>query len=309
MASINESFFIRRNGRVLGPFARAHLAEKIRSGRISEDVEISVDRKEWLSIDDFDIMAEPAATTVPEGTDVPVAKLKLVGRDDSQNVPVAAFSSAAPTTSLRQYPGTRSDLPNSPIFNGAPGNIFCTSCGNQIHPKAQICPGCGVPTYASRPARNNEQASVITVFLAYVLCVIAPFFGLIGGIYLVAKQRVVNGAICIILSLALFFVYLMFLVEGGVFSNFRASRERARTTTCIANLKQIHGAKQQWAIQENMDEDAIPTKEDLDDYFSDGIESIVCPLGTSFDDSYGIGDVGNLPWCKQNPIHHSLPEY
>lgn len=47
------------------------------------------------------------------------------------------------------------------------GQKFCTTCGKQIHEKAEICPNCGVrqPGMASASGRNKMTAGLLAIFL------------------------------------------------------------------------------------------------------------------------------------------------
>lgn len=47
------------------------------------------------------------------------------------------------------------------------GQKFCTTCGKQIHEKAEICPHCGVrqPGMASASGRNKMTAALLAIFL------------------------------------------------------------------------------------------------------------------------------------------------
>jgi len=62
--------------------------------------------------------------------------------------------------------------------------------------------------------------------------------------------------------------------------------------TCINNLRQIDGAKQQWALEKNKTVDAVPSAKDLLPYLKDGIFP-VCPDGGA----YLINNVDALPAC------------
>jgi chromosome segregation ATPase len=62
--------------------------------------------------------------------------------------------------------------------------------------------------------------------------------------------------------------------------------------TCINNLRQIDGAKQQWALEKNKTLDAVPTARDLLPYLKDGAFP-VCPDGGT----YSINSVDALPTC------------
>jgi septal ring factor EnvC (AmiA/AmiB activator) len=62
---------------------------------------------------------------------------------------------------------------------------------------------------------------------------------------------------------------------------------------CINNLRQIDIAKQQWALENNKSDDAIPTMQDLLTYFPNNVFP-VCPSGGT----YTINAVGNPPTCS-----------
>lgn len=70
---------------------------------------------------------------------------------------------------------------------------------------------------------------------------------------------------------------------------------------CIANLKLIDAAKLQWALLNNKTEDAIPTRQDLLQYFKDGV-FLICPSGGT----YTINAVGEAPTCSIPG--HALPQ-
>ncbi len=61
---------------------------------------------------------------------------------------------------------------------------------------------------------------------------------------------------------------------------------------CINNLRQIDGAKQQWALEKNKRNDAEPTARDLLPYLKDGTFP-VCPEGGT----YFINSVDGVPTC------------
>ena len=66
-----------------------------------------------------------------------------------------------------------------------------------------------------------------------------------------------------------------------------------RQNACINNLRQIDGAKQQWALEKNKPADAAPTAQDLLPYLKDGVFPS-CPGGGL----YSINTVGELPTCS-----------
>lgn len=82
----------------------------------------------------------------------------------------------------------------------------------------------------------------------------------------------------------------------------QAERAGAMTqrNACINNLRQIDGAKQQWALENNKNTDAVPTAQDLLPFFRDNLFPI-CPSGGV----YLINAVGLPPTCSVPG--HALP--
>jgi len=63
--------------------------------------------------------------------------------------------------------------------------------------------------------------------------------------------------------------------------------------TCINNLRQIDGAKQQWALEKNKAGDAVPTVKNLLPYLKGGVFP-ACPDGGT----YFINSVDAVPTCS-----------
>jgi hypothetical protein len=70
--------------------------------------------------------------------------------------------------------------------------------------------------------------------------------------------------------------------------------------TCINNLRQLDGAKQQWALENKKTAEAIPTTQDLMPYLKDNLIP-VCPSGGK----YAIGAMVDAPTCSI--ASHALP--
>ena len=70
--------------------------------------------------------------------------------------------------------------------------------------------------------------------------------------------------------------------------------------TCINNLRQIDGAKQQWALEKNKPGDAVPTVKNLLPYLKGGVFP-ACPDGGT----YFINSVDAVPTCSV--AGHALP--
>ena len=76
--------------------------------------------------------------------------------------------------------------------------------------------------------------------------------------------------------------------------NFARARARTRYTSCIANLHQIQGAKEHWAMENNKADDTTPTDSDL---FGAGSYIAVkpqCPVNGT----YTLNNIGTAPRCS-----------
>src|SRR5258708_5953399 len=85
---------------------------------------------------------------------------------------------------------------------------------------------------------------------------------------------------------------------------------RARTTsqanTCINNLRQIDGAKQQWALESKEPTNALPLFTDISGYLK---SVVICPsggVGATFASTYEINDVSTKPTCQISSTTHLL---
>jgi prepilin-type N-terminal cleavage/methylation domain-containing protein len=86
--------------------------------------------------------------------------------------------------------------------------------------------------------------------------------------------------------------------------NFIKARENSRTRTCIANLRQIEAAKEQWAMEEKKDGSATPGAADLSPSYIKSMPT--CPSnGASY--SGTIGAVSANPTCPGSFAGHVLP--
>ena len=99
-------------------------------------------------------------------------------------------------------------------------------------------------------------------------------------------------------------VAIIGLLAAIAIPNFVRARTTAQMNSCINNLRQIDGAKQQWALETRQEETATPADTDIDPYLSRGgvgTAVIVCPSGgqtASFASSYTIGAVNVAPSCQ-----------
>ena len=79
--------------------------------------------------------------------------------------------------------------------------------------------------------------------------------------------------------------------------NFVTAREKSRTKSCIANMKQIQSGKEQWAMDTNAAATATPTAANLYPTYVKAAPS--CPGGGT----YTIGDMATSPSCSIGGLH------
>lgn len=79
--------------------------------------------------------------------------------------------------------------------------------------------------------------------------------------------------------------------------NFIKARESSRGKTCVANLRQIEAAKEQWAMEEKKGATDTPAQADLEPTYIKKWPD--CPSGGS----YTIGDVATEPTCSTGGTH------
>ena len=83
--------------------------------------------------------------------------------------------------------------------------------------------------------------------------------------------------------------------------NFVKARDSSRMNSCIANLKQIDGAKEQWAMDNKKDAGATVAFSDLVGASAYMKAQPSCPSGGN----YSVNAVGSNPTCDK--VNHALP--
>jgi prepilin-type N-terminal cleavage/methylation domain-containing protein len=104
-------------------------------------------------------------------------------------------------------------------------------------------------------------------------------------------------------------VAIIGLLAAIAIPNFVKARSTAQKNTCIANMKQIEGAKQQWAMEKGKTNADVPTGTDGGDLFGAAlyIKSIPkCPIGNT---AYTMTAVNVLTACPNvgTATDHVLP--
>ena len=100
-------------------------------------------------------------------------------------------------------------------------------------------------------------------------------------------------------------VAIIGLLAAIAIPNFIKARTTSQQNACINNLRQIDGAIQQWALENNKTSSATVAFTDISGYLKN---SVLCPSGgTTFANSYTITDVQTKPACKKVAATHVLP--
>src|SRR5512139_3161916 len=90
-------------------------------------------------------------------------------------------------------------------------------------------------------------------------------------------------------------VAIIGLLAAIAIPNFVRARTTSQMNACINNLRQIDGAKQQWALETKQATNATPAITDISPYLRN---AITCPSGggsATFGTSYTMGDVSTKP--------------
>jgi prepilin-type N-terminal cleavage/methylation domain-containing protein len=105
-------------------------------------------------------------------------------------------------------------------------------------------------------------------------------------------------------------VAIIGLLAAIAIPNFVRARTTSQKNACINNLRQIDGAKQQWALENKAATNASPVATDIQPYMGRGTGGTLasCPSDSSstFATSYVINDVQTAPTCKIDTSNHVL---
>jgi prepilin-type N-terminal cleavage/methylation domain-containing protein len=102
-------------------------------------------------------------------------------------------------------------------------------------------------------------------------------------------------------------VAIIGLLAAIAIPNFVKARTTAQTNACINNLRQIDGAKQQWALEQKKASTDTPGAADLQGYLGRGTVGaqldvdIKCPANGTYVGT--IGDCGTAPKCSLGGQH------
>jgi prepilin-type N-terminal cleavage/methylation domain-containing protein len=105
-------------------------------------------------------------------------------------------------------------------------------------------------------------------------------------------------------------VAIIGLLAAIAIPNFIRARTTAQQNACINNLRQIDGAKQQWALEMRTSATATPAATDIQPFLGRGNSGTLpsCPSDSTgvFTTSYTVGNVQIAPVCRINTSNHVL---
>ncbi|MDB6065334.1 MAG: type secretion system protein [Pedosphaera sp.] len=105
-------------------------------------------------------------------------------------------------------------------------------------------------------------------------------------------------------------VAIIGLLAAIAIPNFVRARTTAQQNACINNLRQIDGAKQQWALENKVSATASPADTEIQPYMGRGSAGTLpnCPAdsGRTFATSYTVNNVQTAPACKIISSTHQL---
>ena len=105
-------------------------------------------------------------------------------------------------------------------------------------------------------------------------------------------------------------VAIIGLLAAIAIPNFVRARTTSQKNACINNLRQIDGAKQQWALEnKKTSADAPPTSASLKPYLGRGTTGSNFPTCPASSVAYTIGSISTPPTCTLSaaPNNHFLP--
>jgi hypothetical protein len=95
------------------------------------------------------------------------------------------------------------------------------------------------------------------------------------------------------------------VILATVVPAFVRARSTPASNACVMHLRQLDGAKQQWALESHATTNAVPTWDALLPYIGGSAgQAPRCPQGGT----YTLGRVGEPPRCSLGGKDHTLPQ-
>ena len=103
-------------------------------------------------------------------------------------------------------------------------------------------------------------------------------------------------------------VAIIGLLAAIAVPNFVRARVTSQQNACINNLRQLDGAKQTWALENNLKPNAVPADSNVQPYLGRGSGGLLptCPADSTatFATSYTLNDLQSPPKCNISPSNH-----
>ena len=99
-------------------------------------------------------------------------------------------------------------------------------------------------------------------------------------------------------------VAIIGLLAAIAIPNFVKARTTSQKNACIANMRQIDGAMEQAALENNMAQGAAITAAQVLPFLKNTTTMPSCPAGTAV---YAVANVGTPPTCPNTIAGHVLP--
>ena len=101
-------------------------------------------------------------------------------------------------------------------------------------------------------------------------------------------------------------VAIIGLLAAIAIPNFVKARKTSQVNACLNNLRQIDGAKQQWALETGKSSTDTPGSTDIQPYMGRGagsLNNVYCPItGSGALGGYVIGAVNVAPTCNNTAV-------
>jgi prepilin-type N-terminal cleavage/methylation domain-containing protein len=97
-------------------------------------------------------------------------------------------------------------------------------------------------------------------------------------------------------------VTIIGLLAAIAIPNYVRARNSSQTKHCVNNLRQVDGAKHQWALENRKTDTDTPSEDDLKPYIRRALFP-TCPSGGS----YTIGAMATDPTCTKSSDGHVIP--
>jgi prepilin-type N-terminal cleavage/methylation domain-containing protein len=110
-----------------------------------------------------------------------------------------------------------------------------------------------------------------------------------------------NGSSGFTLVEIMIVIAIIGLLAAVAIPNFVKARGTTQKNACINNLKEIDGAKEQWAIENKKQQGDACATTDIDSYIKGGTPA-ACPAGGS----YTVDILGKNPTCSLASLGHTL---